>query len=279
MTRDEQVAPRFSLAWQPLERSVLRLSAGRYAQSQRIHELEVEDGITTFAPAETSDQLSLAFESRSTKGWRFRAGVFARELEDLRPRFENLWNPLELFPEVQRDRLRIDASRARARGLELSLISPRSAKRISGRVAATLSRSEDREGGRWVPRSWDQRFAASASITFALSERSSLSLAAVGRSGWPTTPPEALDTGELSTLRNSDRLGGYLRLDARYSFTRRTRAGTFRLDLAVTNLTDRTNDCCVDVEFDPDSGELSAETESWTGIAPYVSLSWQPAPG
>ena len=280
-TDDSQVSPRLNLAWRLGDRGVFRISAGRYAQSQRIHELEIEDAVTKFAPAQISDQVSAAWEGELGSGWRCRIGGYERRLRRLRPRFENLFDPIELFPEVERDRIRIDAGRARARGLELSLESPSAHGWILGRLAYTLSRADDREPGRWVPRSWDQRHAASASISLRLGSASRLALAAYARSGWPTTPvpdnPEQLlDPGaELLAFRNSARFPSYFRLDARYSFTRAVRQSSLRFDLAVSNLTDRNNVCCVDVAIDPETGELIADQEFWTDIAPVLSAAWR----
>jgi hypothetical protein len=53
-TNDNQLSPRFNATWTPSDRSELRLAMGRYNQSQRIHELRVEDGETEFSAAEAS---------------------------------------------------------------------------------------------------------------------------------------------------------------------------------------------------------------------------------
>ena len=44
-----------------------------------------------------------------------------RTTSDLRPRFENALDPVQLIPEGAADRIRIDAPEARARGVELTL--------------------------------------------------------------------------------------------------------------------------------------------------------------
>lgn len=276
---ERQLSPRINLAWRLAEHHVVRVSAGRYAQSQRIHELEVQDGITEFSRAQISDQVSASWEGETPSGVRFRFGGYARWLKHLRPRFENLYSPVELFPEVEADRVRIDADRARSRGLELSLESPLRYKKVHGSFSYTLSRVEDREDGRWVPRSWDQRHAASASLIFQLNSRSNFSLAAVARTGWPTTPPpagqEALRKELPPGSRNSVRLGAYYRLDVRYSHFFVLPKARLRLDLGVTNLTNRRNECCTDVGVDAASGEVFSETKYWVGIAPVLNLSWR----
>ncbi|MBP7148625.1 MAG: TonB-dependent receptor [Acidobacteria bacterium] len=267
---DKQLSPRLNLAWRAGGRGVLRVSAGRYAQSQRIHELEVEHGVTEFARAQLADQLSAAWQGEfGGSGWSYRIGAYERRLHRLRPRWENAYNPVELFPEVERDLVRIDAARARARGIELSLDSRRAAA-VALRASYTYSRAEDREDGRWVPRSWDQRHAAAALLSLRLFRRVSVGLAGYARSGWPTTPVGADIRG---AARNSARFPHYYRLDAQLSWSGTWGRTRLRLDAGVTNLTDRKNVCCVDVSPAPETGALRAEHDPWTGIAPLVSAS------
>ncbi len=283
-TNDQQLSPRLQLAWKLGEQNFLRASLGRYAQSQRVHELEIEDGVTDFARAQHSDQLSVAWQADLPRDLRVRVGTYYRQLTHLRPRYENLFSSLELLPEAERDRVRIPADRARAAGLELGVETTNDQARVSGSFAYTYAVAEDRDRGVWVPRSWDQRHALTGSITFRFRERLQLSFAALARTGWPTTPvaiSATLDGSGLThpeispRIRNSRRLAGYYRFDARLSYLHRWLLSEMRIDLAVTNLTDRFNPCCVDVMIDQDSGALETELQSWTGFAPVVSATYR----
>ncbi len=277
---DSQLSPRLHLSWRLNSGGVWRAALGRYVQSQRIHELEVEDGVQKFQPAQRSDQLSVAWERRSAHGWETRVGLYARRLSSLRPRFENLFNVIELLPEAERDRVRIDAPRARAHGLEFSLESPVGESRLSGGIVYSYSFAEDRDQGRWVPRSWDQRHALSGHLTLQLGSQWRASLAAFAHSGWPITPPEvARDLGGVagdahtvsSALRNSERLPDYFRLDARLSYLKSWQRSSFGLDLSFINLTDRKNICCLDVIV-LEGLPLRVEQNTWTRIAPTLTL-------
>lgn len=283
-TNDRQISPRLHLAWRLGEKNFLRASVGRYAQSQRIHELEVEDGVKEFALSQYSDQLSVAWQAELSRGLQVRVGTYYRRLSHLRPRYENLFSAIELLPEAERDRVRISADRARAAGVELGVETNNGQARVSGSASYTYAIAEDRDEDVWVPRSWDQRHAVTGSITFRFQDRWQLTFAAFARTGWPTTPPEVsatLDGSGLThpeispQLRNSRRLAGYYRFDARLSYLHRWLQSDMRIDLAATNLTDRFNPCCVDVLFDPDSGSLKTELQSWTGFAPVISATYR----
>ena len=85
----------------------------------------------------------------ATRTFRLRAlsarlDIYDKAYDDLRPRFENALDPVQLIPEGSADRVRIDASEARARGVELTL--RREAERgLSGWVSLAVARAEDYE--------------------------------------------------------------------------------------------------------------------------------------
>lgn len=279
---ENQFSPRLNVAWQLSTAGLLRASFGRYSQSQRIHELEIEDRVTQYAKTTDANQFSVSWESSSPRGWRCRVGAFMRWQNNPRARFENLYNTVEILPEARPDRVRIDPERARARGLELSLDSPRGTQRWHGRLAYSLSRAEERERSVWVPVSWDQTHALTANATLRLGAQVELTLAGYARTGWPTTPIGALDlTAPVSGprqvdphARNSERRPDYLRLDARLAWTRPLRRGAFRLDATVSNATDRKNECCSDVKIDSTSGNPTATPEFWVGYGPQLTATW-----
>ncbi|MDX1507062.1 MAG: TonB-dependent receptor plug domain-containing protein, partial [Woeseiaceae bacterium] len=64
LSSDSQLSPRLSILRRLGERSELRLSWGRYHQSQGIQELQVEDGIDNFWPAQRADHLIAGFRHR-----------------------------------------------------------------------------------------------------------------------------------------------------------------------------------------------------------------------
>jgi len=283
---DTQISPRLNGIWHLGKRSELRLGLGDSYQSQRINELQVEDGVTEFVPAELSRQADLTFQHGFERGFGFRMDLYYRRLTDVQPHYENTLDTLELFPEAEPDRVLVAPDESTLRGMEL-LLSSASSKRFNWWVSYTLSEAEDDIAGVDVPRSWDQRHAGRFLLGYRPSSQWLFSLSGSVHTGWPLTPV----TGEVVTLpdgsldideslgpRNSERLSAYARLDLKVSRTFTTRSGRLRLDLDVLNLTDRRNACCVDefiFSLNPD-GTITEQREidNWLGITPSFTVVW-----
>lgn len=279
-TNDNQLSPRMSVMARTGPRSEVRLAAGRYHQSQRIHELRVEDGESAFGRSEVSEQASLSFLHRFLAGPRFRLDTYFRRLSSLQPRFTNLFEPIELFPEVGSDRISVSPDESRLRGVEL-LVGNDSGPRWRWSASYALAAADDVIDGREVPRDGDRTHALKVLAGYRSGDRWSVSIAGIVRSGVPTTPVTgSVEDGEVEAvpgLRNSARLPGYGRIDLEIRRGVSLRRGTLGLTLQVSNLTDRANACCIDeFVFEPGprgpawTGTLYDE---WPGITPSVSLS------
>ena len=280
-TNDNQLSPRFNAVWRPGARTELRVALGRFTQSQRIHELHVEDGETEFGRAEAAEQAELSFQQGLRGGMRVRLDAYYRKLTKLRPRYENLFEPIEIFPETSTDRVTIEPERARLQGVEL-LVRADVNQPLFWWFSYALSSADDVVKGKDVPRSWDQTHAGKFLIGYRRDERWSVSLSGSVHSGWPTTPvigqPDGSDVPWIPDDRNTDHFSSYARLDfkARRSFT--LPRGRIWLTLEVVNLTDRDNACCIDeieVEQDDDSVVATRTFEHWLGIAPSFSVLWE----
>jgi len=286
-TGDSQLSPRLNALWRADDRTDLRVGLGRFHQSQRIHELDVEDGETEFLPAELSRRIDLTFEHRSAAGLRFRLDAYYGEISRPRKRYESLFNPIELFPETTPDRILVAPQSARLRGVEL-LLGGDPARRFTWWASYAWSAAEDSVNGRSQPRSWDQPHAGRLFAAYRWDERWSVSLLGTVRSGWPTTPV----TAALTTLpdgstefvatpgeRNSDRFPIYARVDVKASRSFPLSSGRLRLDLEITNLIDRKNTCCVDEFLFTTAADGSIEAEpvldDWLGLTPSFSVLWE----
>lgn len=282
-----QISPRLNASWRLSDRSEVRLGLGSFFQSQRIYELAVEDGQTSFLEAELSRQVELTFQHRFTDTIQARFDVYARTLSRLHPRYENLFNPIELFPETEVDRVLVAPSGAKLRGVE-ALLQGDSSRAFHWWTSYAWSEALDEIDGRDVPRSWDQTHAGKFLVGYRWDPGWSVSLSGTVHTGWPTTPA----SGELTTLpdgtqsvvpvlgpRNSDRFETYSRLDLKTGRTFALARGRLRVDLEILNVTDRRNECCVDeflFDVQPD-GTIHARRESvyWLGITPSFSVLWE----
>jgi outer membrane receptor protein involved in Fe transport len=276
LSSDSQLSPRFSYLFRPWEDAELRLSMGRYHQSQPVQSLQIEDGITTFWPAQRADQYIVGFRQLFAGDVSFRAEIFHKEIRDVRPRFENLYDPLGIMPELQADRVRLDPSRATAQGIELSIDRTRGA--WNWWASYTLSKVTDRIDGRDEPRSWDQRHAVQGGFIWQ-DERWSFSAAASVHSGWPTTDLTLDPDGNaVPGPRNAEQLPTFASVDLRLSRKFDVRRGSLTAFVEISNAFNRRNVCCVDwdLEEDDDGNEvLESSLDYWMPLLPAIGILWE----
>lgn len=295
-TDDTLLSPRVNLAWRLGERSVLRAAWGRFYQSQRPYELEVEDGESALSRAERSEHWVLGHETllpANRPGLdALRIELFRREVDDPRPRYENLLEALNFFPEIEPDRVRIIPERHQSEGIEL-LLRGSSGARFDWWLAYSHARAKDRIAGREVPRSLDQPHTLNLALNYQLSKRWVLNLAWRYHTGWPTTPveavllppdpedpedPEVEAEPELVAVFGdlySRRLPTYHRLDLRASrrWDRSWGRMTFYVD--VQNVYNRENVAGFDVSLDEEAGLVMRDPENWPGVFPSFGITWE----
>jgi outer membrane receptor protein involved in Fe transport len=286
-TDDNQLSPRFNAVWQPREGTELRMSVGRYYQSQRIHELDIENGEDSFRKSEESYHSEMSFIQGLPGGLRLRLDAYYRLLTRLNPRHENLWKHLELFPETAADRVRIDPDRARLKGVEV-LLQGDPARSFIWWASYTRSSAEDEIDSVDIPRSWDQPHAGKFLVGYQWRHRLMISLAGTIHTGWPTTPVSATSATDpngavaiTTTIeeRNSDRFPTYVRFDAKARYSFPLPEGSLSLTAEVINLADKDNHCCVD-EFllDPrPNGSVDVDRiyDDWRTLTPTFSVLWE----
>lgn len=280
------VSPRLNAAWTLSPRTSMRAAWGLFHQPQAIHELQVEDGVTEYQPAQRAEHRVVGVEHSFGRGIEARLELYDKKLTHLRPRYVNLYDRLLVFPELRADRIRIAPEHGRARGAEL-LVRSDAAQPLSGWMSYTLARVTDhltdRGVRRDVPRDWDQEHATTFSVNYRRGAKWNFNLAGTWHSGWPTTPIIARVEGtqlgpQLVTElgpRASIRLPDYQRLDFRASRT----AGAFSFFVELFNLLGHENVTRVNTfEFQQDAnGAVTASpvTESVIGVLPSFGVTWR----
>ena len=285
LVSDSQLSPRMSLLHKLGERTDLRLSWGRYHQSQGIQELQVEDEVTNFWPAQRADHLIAGIQHRLQNGVALRLELFHKDMQDVRPRFENLYDPLGVIPELQPDRIRLDPTSAQADGAEFSVT--RAADNWHWWASYTWSKVTDHIDGRDEYRSWDQRHAVQAGFGWS-GESWDISLAASAHEGWPTTdlslvqdgldpdgePVYVVVPGPRNALRHDD----FASIDFRASRRFDVRRGTLTFFVEISNITDRQNVCCIDWDIADDAQgnpELEHSFDYWLPRLPAIGVLWE----
>ena len=268
--------PRVALHWALDQRTSLRLHWGRFHQSDEVQQLRVEDGVLQFPKAQQADHIVLALERQLAAGIGLRIEVFQKSQWHPRPRFENLLNPLALLPELAVDRTRLDPEEAEIRGVELSVVQEIGSWNYW--VNASVAKAIDIFDTQTSPRGWDQRYGLAAGVDW---QHGPWRLGAVleSHSGWPTTPLlRGADGSFVLGTRNADRLPPFTSIDVRAEYRRPLRLGSLSLALQVTNLTNRRNICCTEVDVDRGLDgipALDAEPRKWLPVVPSLKIDWE----
>lgn len=289
LTDDREVSPRLNLVCELSPQSVLRAGWGRFHQSQRPHELEVEFGETELYPAQHADHLTLGFERQLSGGARLRVDAYHREVSDPRPRWETLFDPWSPFAETRPDAIRIAPERATADGVEL-YFKGRSRPKLDWWLSYALSSIDEKVDGRTQRRSIDQTHAVTLNANYRPGRKWNLSWVWTYHTGWPATAvaAELVRVGEdrwriVHTIGPfyGERHPDYHRLDLRASRGFSVRKGRLALFLDVHNLYDRKNPRGLAIDektfVQQDDGRIAVlfDEETWLGIMPSFGFSWE----
>ena len=280
LASDSQLSPRINLMFRTSEKTELRFSAGRYYQSQPIQSLQVEDGITQYWPAQRADHLIAGFRYLTPNDTSLRVETFLKNIRQVRPRFENLYDPLAIIPELAADRIRLDPTQAQAHGIEFS--AERSVGAWDWWASYTWSEVTDELNGQDEPRSWDQRHALQAGFAWQ-NEQWSFSAAASVHTGWPWTDLYLEEIGvdaddepiyeATPGPRNANTLPTFSSLDLRLSRRFKLRRGTLLAFVEVSNVLNRSNVCCID--WDIEDGDLEYSLDYWMPLLPAIGILWE----
>ena len=277
----EQFSPRLSAKFNLRANTDLRISAGRFYQPEGIHELLVTDGLDSFQQVQFADHYIPGLDHRfGDSGWDIRMEAFYKRIRDPKRRFENLFNPLVLLPEIATDRVEIAPSRAIAKGFETTIrYNPNPDLNVW--LSYTRSTVDDYVGGQWQPRTWDQAHTAAGGAIWNVGNWS-ISAAMIWHSGWQTTelPTDSVTSLDaLELRRNGKKLNPYFSLDARVSRTWEWSNQSLTLFAEVTNLTARKNVGAVEysLEEDEDNGGYLVDREdvNLLPLVPSIGVQWK----
>lgn len=271
----EQWSPRLNVLFELSPRTRWRASWGRFYQAQTINELQVEDGVEDFHPAQRADHAILSFEHTFDERIDLRIEAYQKDYDDPNPRFENALDSLVLLPEAEFDRVRVDPDSARVRGVEV-LLNLREVRGWSAWLGYAWARAEDRIDGHDVPRSWDQRHSITAGLRWSRGPWD-FSLTNTYHSGWPTTAVRFENGLAVLGPRNTERLGAYNAVDFRLTRTLSLPRGQLDLFVEASNALSRANPCCSEYSVVTRDGTavLRHETDEWLPIVPSFGVLWR----
>ena len=282
-----QFSPRLNALFTINDRTELRLAAGRFYQAQEINELQINDGIVEFFQPQYSNHFVASISHQLSNGLDIRFESYYKDYRSLIPRFENIFDPIVLVPELQIDRTRIDADRAEVLGAELTISGRAWNDSVEWWGSYVWSSTEDRIGGSDVRRGWDERNSLKGGL-IAQWRGYDISAAATWHTGWPntrliieqTTNPdgsvsEVATTTPLNSLEHTD----FNTLDFRISRTFQLPKSELVTFLEVTNLLNQRNSCCTRyyVETDEATGERTflSNRSHWLPLVPSLGVVWR----
>jgi outer membrane receptor protein involved in Fe transport len=279
---DKQYSPRASILYRPGAKTEIRFGWGQYYQAQEVNELQVSDGVTEFFAAQRAEHFVANLKHTFSSGLDLGLTIYRKSFRTIQPRFENSFNSLTLLPELQFDRIRVDASRAEALGAELLLTRSYANRGMLWWLGYAWSRVEDEIGAGKVPRSWDQTHTVKAGLSWQWASWD-FSVAGEAHTGWPITTLSGTMTAAAGgtqdlrlevSPRNTDRFQAFHTLDARISRTFDVSRGDLTAFFEVTNLYDRANPCCTEYSLNPD-GSLAGRETHWLPLVPSLGVVWQ----
>ncbi|MGI9246796.1 MAG: TonB-dependent receptor plug domain-containing protein [Steroidobacteraceae bacterium] len=274
---DDQLGPRINLAWRVGAAMRLLASWGRFQQFEGIEELPVEDGVTRFDRSQSADHSILGLEHALSERLLLRVEAYRKDYRRPRMRYENLYDPLSLAPELRWDRVAVQPATALAEGAEL-LLTLRASDPWTGWFSYSWSRATDRIAGSEVRRSWDQAHTFNAGVGWAQGPWRA-TVATQYHTGWPVTPVGLDADGDVVLgKRNASRYSYFGSLDARLSHDWHLQRGTLTAHLDVTNSLDRRNPCCTDLTYSTaadGTATLDRELRHWLPLIPSVGVLWK----
>lgn len=283
---DDQTSPRINLLYRLGEQTELRFGFGHFYQAQEINELQISDGVAVFFPAQRAQHAVASLTHQFANDTELRIEWYEKKYRSLAPRFENAFDPLALIPELQIDRVRIDAAGAVTRGAELMLSREGAQNGGFWWLSYGWAEISDATASGEVRRSWDQTHTVKAGINWDWMEWN-FSAAGLLHTGWPkstltvetVTNPDGSSSLVASTPpRNSLRYSVFHTVDVRISRDFDLKRGSLTAFLELTNVYNRKNPCCTEYSMTTDLNAnqvLVADEDNWLPLLPSLGVLWR----
>ena len=283
LLKDDQLSPRLNASLQVGDQRYLRFAYGLFHQAERAHDLQVPDGIDTFAEVERATHYLVSYEQPLAGKIDFRIEGYYKDIDDPRIRFQNLTRSLVFYAGGSQDRFSIDPDSSEIYGAEL-VFKQDLGSRFSWFGSYAWSQAEDKIGNTTLPRQTEQEHTINLNANYRVGRKWNLNAAWVFHTGWHTTPIELGQDAEGPTLVPgeiySDTFPAYHRLDLRinrsvYLSQRRS----FELYIDILNAYNRKNvSGYEDYRIETDANgqpTIAFEQENWLPLLPSFGLSWK----
>lgn len=304
-TKDNLISPRVSLAYAFSKNTFLRAAWGYYYQTQFINNLDVNHNATKFNPAELSKHYVVGVEHQFKNNISLRLEAYYKDVPKINSIYQNLRDPLEVFPEARNDVVKLNINGRTSKGIELFLKYDMG-KKISWWLSYALAKSEDdirniefdglvtaRTGK--VSRTTNQLHTIYADLNYRPNKKWHFSLSEQFYTGWRRTnyhyntrtlPGNRLIFYPVHEVYNGTAYPPYHRMDLRINRHFELKKGTVSAFVHIINLYNRKNlrkfdlnatDLVTD-ELIPDGngGYITPRGDKyWFGFTPVIGVSWE----
>lgn len=301
---DKLWSPRVSLAYAFSKNTFLRAAWGYYYQTQFIHNLDVNHNATKFNSAELSKHYVVGLEHLFNNHISLRLEAYYKDIPKINPIYQNLRDPLEVFPEARNDVVKLNINGRTAKGIELFLKYDMGEK-ISWWFSYALAKSEDdiksiefdglvtaRTGK--VPRTTNQLHTIYADMNYRPNPKWHFSLSWQFYNGWHRTnyhyntrtlPDGRLIFYPVHEVYNGVAYPSYHRMDLRVNRHFQLKKGKISAFLHIINLYNHKNlrkfdigatDADDNLVPDGNGGYITPRGDKyWFGFLPVIGVSWE----
>ncbi|MCB9761980.1 MAG: TonB-dependent receptor [Alphaproteobacteria bacterium] len=297
------VMPRVAAAVPVGARTTLRAAWGLYSQTPMLYQIDVSHGATAVDSPQRATHYVLGAEHHTDLGLEVRVEGYVKDYTAVNPRWHNLRDQWEVFPEARNDDVRAVLDRARAYGGEVLVKLDRGGKvTVWGNYA--LARAEEHvvdveydglldERTGWLPRSNNQTHTLNLDVTWRPTPKWRLGGAFTLYQGWVRTTYTYdvghLDNGHVHFSPHHAAYQGtaypvYYRLDLRVSRELDLGRTTLTPYVHVINVTNHKNLHKFDLDTSNPDGTPSLDADGayvpvrddvyWLGIVPVVGMDW-----
>jgi hypothetical protein len=287
---EDYFSPRINASFDIGAGTSIHAGWGYFYQPQKIYELNVPDGDTTFYPDERAEHYVVGLD-KEFANFSFSIEGYYKKTTNLRPDYRNLLCRTNLYLEATFDRIKLLLDNSRSKGLELSLKSNEN-KWFCWKVAYALSYVRERavsytfDGldipvNEDIPGQYDQRHALFIDLSYQPSRNWKLSLSWEYHSGWPITEQVKDDFWNYIVYGKFDGLyeqqqPAYHRMDLRLNRALNTSKGRINLFLEIINLYNHDNLFIYDynIVYTEDGNYLEKDPLYYLHILPSLGVSW-----
>jgi hypothetical protein len=291
--RKSHLSPRFNLAYNLAEYTVLRIGWGHYYQAPAYPRELSKFGDHNYYPAERAEHRVIGLEHDFVGGVKIRVEGYQKVLTSLQPHYIN-WvaEVLNVLPTLDEDRIRVEPDRGEAVGIEFYL-RRETGGALSYWVSYSISKTTERIDGNWVPRYYDQRHTFYCDVSWKPNQKWRFNMAWQYHSGWPYTAAKVVDlhknpggywawswdAGPLYAERYPD----YNRMDLRLHRAFHTKYGRITAFLEIRNILNHINQRehhylgqlteigdGTEAEVDISTND----TENWPSMVPSFGVKW-----